>query len=576
LNSGEKELVQHATPSKTPMISPRLSRGLKRAHDSNVLLRRSLRRRGNFTATAALANTLDALNFGPGDDPTCFQDAMIYPEWRKAMSEEFASLTENVTWDYVDCETLNGRKAIGCKWVYKTKVNADRTLRYKARLVIKGYEQTDFGETYAPVARLTSLRMLIALSAQFNWQVHHMDVVTAFLNPTVDEEVFMALPEGFEWLQPGFAQNSVCRLRKALYGLKQAPRLWFKDIDAYLKSIDFTPSEADQNVYISHSKRTILLLYVDDMLIASGDVTQISDVKQLLRDRYKMSDLGTARQFLGIDIDQQPGSIRLSQDFFIRSVIRRFGMDNCNGVWTPLESRPPLEFNALGTEDQRLYQSLIGSVMYIMLGTRPDLAYTISALSKYSASAGEDHLSLAKRVLRYLQQTKDLGLIYGKDGSLHGFSDSDWAGDLGDRKSTGGFIFLLSGAAISWKSKKQTIVALSTTEAEYIAASEAARESIWLQRLSDDLAIISSVPHSSPMVVFTDSTGCLSQMENARHHERTKHIDIKFHYVRDVYERQLIDFQHCSTHDMTADILTKPLSRQLHWHHLKHAGLQPS
>jgi hypothetical protein len=215
-----------------------------------------------------------------------------------------------------------------------------------------------------------------------------------------------------------------------------------------------------------------------------------------------------------------------------------------------------------------------------MLGTRPDLAYTISALSKFSASAGTDHLTLAKRVLRYLKQTADIGITYKTDspseiGLLYGFSDSDWAGDLGDRKSTGGFTFLMSSAAISWKSKKQTIVALSTTEAEYIAASEAAREAIWLQRLLDDLLIITTLsPRSSPTIIFADSTGCLSQMENARHQERTKHIDIKYHYVRDVYEQNIINFQHCSTHDLTADILTKPLSRQLHWFHMGRIGLQ--
>jgi hypothetical protein len=318
------------------------------------------------------------------------------------------------------------------------------------------------------------------------------------------------------------------------------------------------------------------------MLIASGDISQLSNVKQLLQKKYKMSDLGLAKQFLGIDIEQLPGSIRLSQAFFIHSVLRRYGLDSCNGVWTPLENRPPLEFDALNDVDQQLYQSLIGSIMYIMLGTRPDLAYTISALSKFSASAGNDHLIMAKRVLRYLKQTAEIGLKYEKDCSprvdyLHGFSDSDWAGDLGDRKSTGGFVFLLSGTAISWKTRKQTIVALSTTEAEYIAASEAAREAIWLQRLHDDLITLSPLPsQSSPTIVFADSTGCLSQMENNRHHERTKHIDIKYHYVRDVYEQQIIDFQHCLTNEMTADILTKPLPRQLHWHHLERMGLYSS
>jgi hypothetical protein len=372
-----------------------------------------LRRKGNSTAEAVPANVESVPSFGRGDDPNCYKEAIPHVEWKQAMKEEFASLVDDRTWDYIDSGSLNGQKAIGCKWVFKTKINADRTLRYKARLVIKGYEQTEFGETYAPVARLTSLRMLIALSARHGWQVHHMDVVTAFLNPSVDEEVYMALPEGFDWLEPDLAttaQNSVCRLRKALYGLKQALRLWFRDIYAYLRTIGFAPSDADQNLYVSQARQAILLLYVDDMLITSSNPSEITKVKQLLQGQYKMLDLGLGRQFLGIDNEQSPESIQLSQGYFIQSILRRFGMDSCNGVRTPLENRPSLEFDPLNDDDQRLYQSLVGSIMYIMLGTRPDLAYTISALSKFSPSTGEAHLSLAKRVLQYLKQTMDIKL----------------------------------------------------------------------------------------------------------------------------------------------------------------------
>jgi hypothetical protein len=314
------------------------------------------------------------------------------------------------------------------------------------------------------------------------------------------------------------------------------------------------------------------------MLIVSYDTAEISKVKGLLRSQYKMTDLGLARRLLGIDIKQSQGGVRLDQRHFIDSILRRFGMESCNGTKTPLEARPELEFDPLSPEDQRLYQSLVGNIMYTMLGTRPDLAYTISALSKFSSSAGKSHQLQAKRVLRYLRGTSEISLSYvasDRGTDLLGYTDSDWAGDRGDRKSTSGFVFLFCGGAISWKSKKQTIVALSTTEAEYIAASEASREAIWLQRLFDELAPIAQLPpRTAPTLIFADSTGCLAQIDNARHHERTKHVDIKYHFVRDTCERALIRFEHCSTSDMAADVLTKPLTRDLHWRHLQKISLQ--
>lgn len=437
------------------------------------MLRRSLRRR--LPIATAMPAASAAKSFGPGDVPDTYLKAAPHPEWQQAMTSEFSSLVENNTWEYADISELNRRKAIGCRWVYKTKNNHDGSVPYKACLVIKGYKQSLVGETFAPVVRLTSFCALIALCARFDWPLHHMDVVTAFLNPAVEGEIFRQLPDGLDWLQPNCAankQNLVLKLQKALYGLKEAPCLWYKDIDSFLKStsIGFVPSMADANLYIS--PKVILLLYVDDILITAANSEEIDRIKNLLHDKYKMTDTGLARQFLGIDISQSNSGIRIHQRRFIYSVLRRFGMEGCNGAWVPLEARPSIQFDPLPATDQRTYQSLVGSIMYIMLGTRPDLAYSISALSKFSASAGFEHLQQAKRVLRYLQQTRTVGLSFTQndDKERFGYSDSDWAGDVGDHKSTGGFVFLLSSAPICWKAKKQTIVALSMTDAKYIAA----------------------------------------------------------------------------------------------------------
>jgi len=357
-------------------------------------------------------------------------------------------------WEVVSHNHIREEKIIGCKCVFRVKHNSDYSIRYKAPPIIKGYELTEFGETYAPVARLTTFRTLVAFAPQLGWAIHQMDVITAFLHPAIDDIIFMAPPEGIEWLQPEAPADGVYRLKKALYGLKQAPRLWFTDIDHFLQSQGFIPFSGDSNLYISSSLKVVLLLYVDDILIASGTPSTITSVKKQLISQYKMTNLGLSRQFLGIDIKQLPGKIRIGQQHFVESVLRHFGMSYCNGIWTTLEARPSLEFEPLAPEDQQLYLSLVGSVMYLMLGTRTDLAFTISVLSKFSASAGSEHLAQAKRVLRYLKQTRDIKLCY-KTGeikfhnSLQVFSNSDWAGDLGDRKSTGGFVFLLSGCLVA-------------------------------------------------------------------------------------------------------------------------------
>ena len=322
-------------PEKAGPMSLGPERLLKRARESNQMLRRSLRRRQPVQAIAAEAKNVSELC--PGYDPESYADAVSHTAWRSAMKQEFNSLIENDTWEVVSHDDVREAKIIGCKWVFRVKHNSDRSVRYKARLVIKGYEQTEFGETYAPVARLTTFRILIALAAQLGWKIHQMDVITAFLNPVVNDLVFMALPEGIEWLHPGAPPGGVYRLKKALYGLKEAPRLWFSNINRFLQSQGFIPSSGDANLYISSSLKVILLLYVDDILLASCNPSAIATVKQLLVNRYKMTDLGLSRQFLGIDIEQLPEKICIGQRHFVESVLRRVGMSDCNGIWTPLE-----------------------------------------------------------------------------------------------------------------------------------------------------------------------------------------------------------------------------------------------
>jgi hypothetical protein len=583
-------------------------------------------------------------------EPISYRDALNHHyslQWKAAMKEEFQALDRNRTWDLVDEATVlqSGKRVIGSKWVYRMKRNADGSNRYKARLVIKGYEQEygiDYQETFAPVAKFVTIRILFALAAQFNWEIEQMDAITAFLNPILHEEVYMEQPEGFE-VASASGGRLVCRLLKSLYGLKQAPRAWYTDINTFLLSLGLTRSKEDYNLYISVKANIILLLFVDDILLFSPSIDAIKSIKSQLTAKYQMTDLGPARQFLGIQIERnrQARTLRIHQKPYIESILKRFQMENCNGVSTPMD--PNLELiatpiNYTATLQQKLdYQQSNGSIMYAMLGTRPDLAFSISTLSKFCSNPTPDHALAINRALRYLNKTIDVGITYGgyqnpaieeaikhdqasRNGliGLFGFTDSDWAGDKDSRKSTSGFLFTLYGGAISWKSTKQSVVATSSTEAEYIACSEAAKEALWIRRMLKEICgeptqnpmeyshefdsqiksetgslynsismltdanIHLSGPQGNfsaetqptePQIIFADNQGAIKLSRNPQHHKRTKHIDVRYHFIRESTQSGLIRLVHIPTNEMVADILTKALPRLQHQKHMKGMGM---
>ena len=466
-------------------------------------------------------------------DPLSYWDALSQnhcAQWKEAMRSEFKSLKHNETWIYKSIIPA-GTQPIGCKCVFLLKTNPDGTRRFKARLVIKGYEQIpriDFGETFAPVARLVSFRLLVALTALNQWGKHHMDVSTAFLNPPIDGEIYMQLPEGIEWLESSRpVSTAVCKLNKVLYGLKQAPRLWYDHIDKFFQTIQLHRSLNDCNLYIANDHKLHLLLYVDDILILSKDLSRITSkaIKNQLHAQYKMNDLGETRRFLGIEIERKAGCFQINQTQFIQTVLQRFDMEECNGVYTPMEMGQKLLLATDGDElvESSKYQSLLGSLMYLVVGTRPDIAFAVATLSKFNANTTRNHFLAAKRILRYLQQTAHLFLVYklGQD-QMDGYSDSDFAGDPGDSKSTSGYVFILGGAVISWKAKKQSLVSLSSIEAEYIGYSEATQEAIWLRRLYHEI----TETKPAPQLLRCDNQGAIMLGENPKFHEQTKHIDI--------------------------------------------------
>ena len=364
------------------------------------------------------------------------------------------------------------------------------------------------------------------------------------------------------------------RLLKALYGLKQAPRLWFQDIRQTLLSLDFHECNEDPNLYIKDG--VIILLYVDDLLIAhsSPQAHGAEGVKSALKARYKMTDLGRARRFLGMEINQTNDGIFLSQESYIDGMVRRFRMENATPIHSPMDPHVALDNEICEDNpvDKTFYLSIVGSLMFAALGTRPDIAFSVMCLSRYNILPLKMHLTAAKRVLRYLGTTKTLKLFYPASavGDLHGYTDSDWASRTSTRKSVGGSIFI-DGGPISWQAKSQSVVALSTLEAEYIAASEATREAIWLRRMRNAL---SDASIDKPVRIGCDNQGALKLINTGVFKAKTKHIEVKYHHVHDEQHTQkTVDFHYVSTDANTADLLTKPLAKQRHTELTRMTGL---
>ena len=499
-------------------------------------------------------------------EPKTIEEATSSPEkskWMEAMESEMQSLKENDVWELV--ELPKGRKTVGSKWVYKVKTGADGSVeRYKARLVAQGYTQkfgTDYDETFCPVVRMESLRSLIALSVQFGLQLHQVDVTTAFLNGELEEEVYMQQPRGFVFEGK---ENLVCKLKKSIYGLKQSPRCWNTALDKQIKEMGFVQSTSDPCIYIDAGGDIFFIgVYVDDIILASRDLGRIRKVKESLSRKFDIKDMGKLHYFLGMQVvqDQQTGDTWIGQPNYIENLLRNLCMQDSKPVSTPADASQKL-VKATEEEEcinQQQYQSIIGSLMYLSMSSRPDITYSVSTLARYSSRPNQQHWTALKRVLRYLKGTVKYGICYTQKSSKEciGYSDADWAGDLGDRKSTSGYLYQISGGAVTWRSKKQSCVALSTAEAEYMALSSAAQEAVWLRQLTAELRS----PPETATTIFEDNQSAIAMTKNPQFHGRAKHIAIKYHFIREQVQNGTIKLKYCPTSQMLADIFTKGLSR---------------
>ena len=428
-------------------------------------------------------------------DPRTLKQARRSPnslKWDTAMKEELASLEKHNTWTLVNLPP--GKNLIGCKWVYKTKRNANGSIdRYKARLVAQRFKQEygiGYDEVFAPVARYDSIRTILAVGAHEDYEIHQMDVKSAFLNGELEEEIFMKQPEGYE--DKEFPEK-VCRLNGSLYGLKQSARCWNLVIDAYLKSKGYQQNEADPCIYFKcdtlDGKKIIMIIavYVDDSILMSNRLKTLLIEKKHLGDRFEMDDRGEIHYILGMTVkrDRVHRTLTIDQSGYLHDVLVRFGMENCRPISTPVDH--DAKFVSIPKDEEpidvNLYQAVIGSLNYAAICTRPDISTAVGIFSRYMQRPGKEHWIGIKRVLRYVKGTINHGLVFNDQNEnfkLEAFSDSDWAGCVETRKSTSGNMCRLGNAIIAWKSKKQPIVALSSTEAEYIALCAATQEVAWL------------------------------------------------------------------------------------------------
>lgn len=494
--------------------------------------------------------------------PNSYNEAKKNPRWKyweEAMKSEFESLLENKTWTIEDVP--EDKVPIKCKWVYALKRDANgKILKYKARLVARGFSQIegiDYQETFAPVVRYTSIRFLLAIAAREDLNITQMDVETAFLNGKLEETIFMEQPIHF---QDGTKRS--CKLLKSLYGLKQSSRVWNHTLHKVLIQYGLKRSVSDQCIYMKLDKegsKMYVAIYVDDILIFHNDKESEEKLKKTLSKNFKMKQLGQASSILGMRIIRGDRYISIDQGRYIEDMLKRFRMEDSNPTLTPIEvglNYSVEQCAATKEEKEEMskipYREAIGTLLFLAMTTRPDISFAVNVLSRFCENPGETHWKGIKRIFRYIKGTKDKQLIFrGTEESLTGYSDADWASDVDKRRSTTGYIFTLNGTAISWACKRQATVALSTTEAEYMAAVATIQEGMWLAKLGHELMI-----KEEKVTIFIDNKGAIQVLEKNNYSSRTKHIAIKEQFLREKIETGKFELIYRETSNMPADIYT--------------------
>lgn len=497
-------------------------------------------------------------------DPVSFEDAIVRDDsvfWKKAMDDEMTSLRKNKTWELEPLQ--KDRPVVSCRWIFKSKLRPDGTIeRYKARLVARGFSQTqgiDYFETFAPVVRYESVRAVLAIAAKHDMELIQFDVKTAFLNSYLDEEIYMQQPQGYD-----DGSGYVCRLKKCLYGLKQASRNWNDKFKEFVISHGLLQSESDPCVFVKEANTQdciILCLYVDDGLIACKRKEILNSFVSSLVLEFEIT-CHEPSCYVGLEItrDRKRRMLSINQQGYISRILHRFGMEESKPVISPMD--PSIKLTDVLQEEKTTnkrfpYREAVGCLNYVAIISRPDISFAVNTLARYSNNPQELHWKAVKRVMKYLKGTIDLSLCFGESSdNLIGYCDSDYAGEVEERRSTSGYIFMLHGGPVAWSSSLQRVTALSSSEAEYMSISEALKELLWLRPLMESLG--SKQNRATELKV--DNQAAIAMSKNPEFHRRTKHIGVRFHRIRQEQEAGNVNVTYVPTEKQIADLLTKPLN----------------
>lgn len=488
-------------------------------------------------------------------DPGSYKEAVERgQDWQDAIDKELNSLKSLETWE--ESKLPEDKKAIDTKWVFTTKKDGTK----KARLVAKGFQEETLFNVYSPVARMPTIRMMLSQAVQNDMYMKQLDVPTAFLNGFLKEDVYIKPPLGVK-----VEKGVVLKLKRSLYGLKQAPKCWNERLHSFLMQKGFVQSKHDFCLYILDD--VYLLVYVDDIILMSKNEINLHKAHLFLKTEFNVKDLGEVSTYLGLDIVRTQESILISQESAINRLLDKFNMTDCKGAETPMEVNFTTDDNETITLDIP-YRELIGSLLYLATSTRPDICFAVSFLSRFLDAPTLSLWKAAKRVLRYLKETKSKSLVYKRDSrcSLVAYTDADWAGDKKDRKSVSGSVVFFGNNLLAWFCKKQNMVALSTAEAEYVAAALVCAELIYIKGLVQDF----NCPSNS--ILLVDNQSAIKLMESNENSKRSKHIDIKYHFIKDLISKRVIIVKYVSTNENVADILTKALGKLKHNYFVQKLG----
>jgi hypothetical protein len=492
------------------------------------------------------------------EEPKIIEEALKNFDWIVAMQEELNQFEKNKVWELVP--PPKGKNVIDTKWVFRNKMDEEGVvIRNKARLVAKGYcqqEGIDYDETFAPVARLEAIRIFLAFAAHSDFKVYQMDVKSAFLNGDLAEEVYVSQPPGFE--SEDFP-NFVYRLLKALYGLKQAPRAWYETLSQFLLEHQFTRGTIDKTLFFKKHGNDIILvqIYVDDIIFGSSNEKLCERFSKLMQSKYEMSMMGELTYFLGLQVHQREDGIFINQSKYVKDLLKKYGLEESSPAKTPMSTAIKLDEDKKGKRvDIKVYRGMVGSLLYLT-ASRPDIMFATCLCARFQSDPKESHMMAIKRIFKYLKGTPNLGLWYpkGTGFNLVGYTDSDYAGCRIDRKSTSGSCQFLGQRLVSWFSKKQQSTATSTAEAEYIAAGSCCAQLLWIRnQLMDYGLVLEHIP------LMCDNTSAISIVANPVNHSTTKHIEIRYHFIREHAANGTIEVSYVPTEKQLADIFTKPLN----------------